>query len=94
MDFLEKLIKFHDVTVVDKDQLDCFVQQLDDLLDEGFFFTLRVTAYSKNITLKTQHQHPETPHPQTSSPDATTSTDEGDGPEPKTKISRAEEFSV
>ena len=54
MELKEKFIKFHELTIVDQNQFDCFIDDLNVLLDEGFFFTIRVNAYNnKNYNLTT-----------------------------------------
>ena len=54
MELKEKFFKFHEITVVDKNQFDSFIDDLNVLLEDGFFFTIRVNAYNRNHNL-TQH---------------------------------------
>ena len=49
MDLIEKFIKFHDITVVNKEHLDIFLDELSNMIDDGFFFTIRVKAFNKKI---------------------------------------------
>lgn len=57
MDLLEKKIKFHEVTIVDKDQLDTFIEEMESLFDSGFFFTIRLTAYSRTMKLRNTNEN-------------------------------------
>ena len=60
MDFAEKQLHFHYVTIINKTQLDNFKKYLYTLLEGGMFFTIGGTQYDNFVKLKTEFRYSST----------------------------------